>query len=157
MNFANNKNSKRFIQLFIMFLPILLFAVLIYNFGFRNRAFEKVIINGTEFAVETADTFIKRANGLSGREELKPNQGMLFIFGRSGIHGFWMKDMKFSIDIIWIKSGKIIGFEKNMPPAKSNGELPVYYPPSEVDSVLEVIAGTVDKFKFMAGDGVEVL
>src|SRR5947208_11440214 len=47
-------------------------------------------------------TTLFRSRGLQGKEGLKKNEGMLFIFEQDGLHRFWMKDMKFPIDIIWI-------------------------------------------------------
>lgn len=44
----------------------------------------------------------ERERGLSGRESLAPTEGMLFVFPESGYHAFWMKDMQFPIDIIWV-------------------------------------------------------
>ncbi|MBI2591131.1 MAG: DUF192 domain-containing protein [Candidatus Brennerbacteria bacterium] len=144
---------QRYIQLIILFLPLFLLAILIYgyDYGSRDRSFEKVVINGTEFTVDIADTPDKREKGLSGQPGLAEDMAMLFIFEHPGIYGFWMKDMKFPIDIIWIKNNKIIGFEKNIPP-KSYPK--AFYPELEVDMVLEVTAGTVDKFNFMVGDAV---
>lgn len=51
---------------------------------------------------EIADTPEKKARGLSGRAALGENEGMLFVFEKPGIYSFWMKDMNFPIDIIWL-------------------------------------------------------
>jgi len=78
--------------------------------------------------------------GLGGITELSEAEGMLFVFNQPVKPIFWMKDMKFAIDLYWIKSGKIIGVEKNMlPPATGDTEsLQKYYAPSFVDMVLEI-------------------
>lgn len=95
--------------------------------------------------VEIADTILSRERGLSGRGELKKGHGMLFIFGVAAKHGFWMKDMKIPLDIVWIKGNKIVGVTEQVYPdfEKSFWQLPIYYPPEAVDKVLEVPAGTV--------------
>lgn len=67
-----------------------------------------VEIGGTRVAVSIADTPEERSQGLSGRAPLAENEGMLFIFPEDGKHGFWMKDMRFSIDIIWLSSEDVV-------------------------------------------------
>ena len=68
----------------------------------------KVTIGNTIFSVEVASTTIEQARGLSGRAGLKNNEGMLFLFNSAGVQNFWMKDMNFPIDIIWIGGGKVL-------------------------------------------------
>lgn len=61
-------------------------------------------------AVELADDAEKRRQGLMFRETLEPDHGMLFVFPRSGIHPFWMKNTYISLDIIHIDSRlKVVG------------------------------------------------
>lgn len=62
----------------------------------------RVTINGATVRVEVADTPRERTQGLSGRESLSRDHGMLFVFDEPGTPGFHMKDMHFSIDIIWL-------------------------------------------------------
>lgn len=119
--------------------------------------------------VEAADTPQKKQQGLSGREKLNDNQGMLFDFPNDdgARPGFWMKDMLFDLDIIWIKnnpstsSGRIISITPNVPaPFKDKGlgikdkHLPLYYPPDEIDQVLEVNAGWSRENEVEVGDEV---
>lgn len=93
--------------------------------------------------VQVADTVKTRMQGLSGREQLASDEGMLFIFPFSGKHGFWMKDMNFDLDIIWTRENKIIGISENVkkPEASSFASLETVYPPEPADSVLEVNSG----------------
>ncbi|MDO8518376.1 MAG: DUF192 domain-containing protein [bacterium] len=58
--------------------------------------------------VEVASTPAQRQLGLSGRASLAAGKGMLFVFTQPNEHGFWMKDMHFSIDIIWADSAGVI-------------------------------------------------
>lgn len=98
------------------------------------------------------------AQGLSGRQSMTDQQGMLFDFSGSGKTrpGFWMKDMKFNLDFIWIKNKKIIGITDDVPVScqlsAANCQLPVYYPPSTVDMVLEVNAGWSEKYGIKVND-----
>lgn len=58
--------------------------------------------------LETVDNNQDRVRGLSGREYMLTNQGMLFVFDQPGNHCIWMKDMNFPIDIVWIDENKIV-------------------------------------------------
>lgn len=113
----------------------------------------QIQIDNKIITVEIADTVISREQGLSGRNELPKDHGMLFRFPFSARHGFWMRDMKFPIDIIWIKNNKVIGISKQAHPdfEKSFWQLPIYYPPESVDTVLEVSAGLTDLYSWQIG------
>lgn len=108
--------------------------------------------------VEIADNDATREQGLSDREKLDEGKGMLFEFTNTDVHqpGFWMKDMLFSIDIIWINNGKVIGIQANAPLPPQDADLPVYYPPSDVTQVLEVPAGWSAKNNVVVGDNVKL-
>ena len=118
-----------------------------------------VLIGAHSFDAEIADTLTTRNKGLSGRPSLPPNSAMLFVFGIPGAYGFWMKDMRFPIDIVWMRKGKIIGFAENVQPepGKNILRLQSYYPPSAVDRVLEINAGLVKQHGFTVGDAVRIV
>ena len=146
-------------------LTFLIFIVILI-FGFAN-AIIKIVkkdlaiikINETIFEVEVADTILGRAKGLSGRKTLEENKGMLFLFKEPSKQSFWMAGMNFPLDIIWISGNEIVDISKNIqPPSVSwrSGELPAIVSPSmEVDKVLEIPAGSADKFDIKAGDKLE--
>ena len=110
----------------------------------------RVKLSNTTFTVDLANNEYLREKGLSGREFLSFDHGMLFIFPTSGIYSFWMKEMKFSIDIIWIdQNWKIVAIKPNASPET--------YPRSFVSAspakyVLEIPAGTADYLSLKAGD-----
>ncbi len=67
--------------------------------------------------VELAITPEQRERGLSGHKPLAINEAMLFVFDTPGKYGFWMKDMLFSIDMIWLSAeGKVVYIEKSVAP-----------------------------------------
>ena len=112
-------------------------------------------IGNNKFEIEIADNAILQARGLSGRESLPENQGMLFIFDGPAIQNFWMAGMKFPLDIIWIHGDKVAGFAENVPPVAG---IPKIYPsPEPVDKVLEINAGLVKKLGIKIGDRVIAL
>lgn len=65
-----------------------------------------------------ADNICKKTTGLSGKAELKADEGMLFLFDKAGNYGFWMKDMNFPIDIVWLgEDFTVLGVEKDLKPS----------------------------------------
>ncbi len=105
-------------------------------------------------SAEVARSLPEKVRGLSGRPPLKAGQGMLFVYDRPQVIGIWMKDMKFSLDILWFHEGRIVKIEKNAPPLKPVGPERVY---SAIgDMVLEVPAGFADGNKVREGDPVQV-
>ena len=67
-----------------------------------------VTVNGLVLVTDISVTNEQRTKGLSEKDDLAENEAMLFVFGNEAKHTFWMKDMKFPIDIIWIDSDKTI-------------------------------------------------
>jgi hypothetical protein len=75
-------------------------------------------IGGKTIKVELARSPQEKEVGLSGRQSLPPDQGLLFIFDKPRYYPFWMKDMKFPIDIVWLdKNGFVIDITKNLQPS----------------------------------------
>ncbi|MBI2075582.1 MAG: DUF192 domain-containing protein [Candidatus Harrisonbacteria bacterium] len=116
----------------------------------EREASERITIGGAEFAVEVASTAYARMQGLSGRAALQEGHGMLFLFAPPERVGFWMKDMRFPIDMIWIAGNRVIGIEANASPDDSPSRT-IYYPPQDVDAVLEVSAGSAARYGILIG------
>lgn len=87
--------------------------------------------------LEIAATPEGRALGLGKRESLPEGKGMLFLFPSASQYGFWMKDMRFPIDIIFLRSGRVISVERSVSPSDRR----IITPPEAADQVLEVNAG----------------
>ncbi len=78
---------------------------------------DTMTLGSTTIRVEIADTEIERAQGLSGRSRLGKKEGMLFVFEKPGYYRFWMKEMNFPLDIIWIsREQKIVDIIPNLAP-----------------------------------------
>ena len=105
-------------------------------------------------SVDVVDTPLLRMRGLSGRPGLAPEEGMLFLFETPQIQSFWMKDMRFEIDILWIRGGHIVGITPNLPLPKSPRDLPQFASPVPCDVVLEVRAGAAKRWGLLLGDTV---
>ncbi len=123
--------------------------------GERSGNIQYVNIAGQNLKVDLALTEAEQEQGLSGRQSLNENEGMLFVFDTPGKYAFWMKDMNFPLDIIWIgENMQVVYIKKNALP-----ELyPETYGPGLNDGdakyVLEVTAGFSDKNNLKVGDNV---
>jgi len=102
---------------------------------------------------ELADTAERQQRGLSGRPYLADGQGMLFRYDEPGRHAFWMPDMHFDIDILWIRAGRIAHVEANVPHSDART---IYRPREPAELVLEVPAGSAARRGWRVGDSVEV-
>ena len=104
-----------------------------------------VTVGDASFTVELAATPEERSKGLSGRPTLAAGTGMLFIFKQEGSYAFWMKDMRFPLDMVWIDAQcLVVDITRNAPPPgpeQALSDLPTYGPSAPVVYVLEINAG----------------
>jgi len=120
-----------------------------------SPASPQLTLGQTTISVEIADTPQTRAQGLSGRKALPENTGMLFMFPQVGLPTFWMKDMVFALDFIWINKGQIVQIHKNIPPPSDPTDPPQVITPDYASLwVLEVPAGFIDNHNISVGDTV---
>ena len=90
--------------------------------------------------------------GLMNHTSLAETEGMLFVFEENDIHNFWMKNMKFGIDIIWMNDGfDVIHIEENVPTCLNN-PCETYGPSTHSKYVLEVQEGFVEKHNIKLND-----
>ncbi|MDO8655120.1 MAG: DUF192 domain-containing protein [bacterium] len=139
-------------SLIIIGIIILLGASAVFLLKKKDVGTERQIIRigNQELSVEIADTIAKQVRGLSGHQPLKENEGMLFMYENPRVLSFWMKDMRFPIDIIWIDEHKnIVGIASDISPdtfpQTFSSAVPVQY-------VLEVSAGWAEFHGVVAGD-----
>ncbi len=144
-----------FILLFILF-AVIVTVYLGWPYKYFLETSNKICIEDKAcFYAEIADTLSEREKGLSGRQTLGNDKGMLFIFESETIPGFWMKDMNFPLDIIWIDNNmKIVGIEKTLGPCEEGKECPVIYPDKQIKYVLEIKSGLSDIYGFEEGNSV---
>lgn len=101
----------------------------------------KITFAGVTLTVELATTPAEQEQGLSDRNSMPPDQGMLFVFSQEAQWGFWMHEMRFPLDIIWFNASRQAVFiEQNLPPCTPSA-CPVYTPIANAMFVLEVNAG----------------
>jgi uncharacterized membrane protein (UPF0127 family) len=107
-----------------------------------------------KFEVFIADEPHEQTRGLSGRDRLEEYQGMLFFMNEIKHHTFWMKDMKFDIDIIWIKDHYVVDVDRNVSSAPHR-QLDLQTPLEPANIVLEVNAGLAERYGIDVGDYIE--
>ncbi|MEW5758655.1 MAG: DUF192 domain-containing protein [Candidatus Omnitrophota bacterium] len=133
----------------IILLIILILCLSVFALG--NKPGRKVCFDNDCFEFELANTDYKRYYGLMFRKFLDIDKGMLFVFDKEDQHKFWMKNMNFPLDIIWIaKDKKIVDIHKNALPCKNNCESLI--PGKKAKYVLELNSGVVDRSNIKIGD-----
>ncbi len=117
-----------------------------------SKSIQSVLVGTTTVSVELAQTEEKIIRGLSGRESLLPDHGMLFVLPREFPAPFWMKEMNFPIDIIWIsRTKRVVHIEHSLSPQT----YPQTFAPTEnALYVLEVPAGFSQSHAVRVGDPV---
>jgi hypothetical protein len=118
----------------------------------------RVVIGGVAFDAEVADTSAKRVRGLSGRESLPEQTGMLFVFEFGSVSSFWMKGMRFPLDFVWIGSECVVAdVTENVPnpaPDTADALLPLYRPDAPSSFAFEIKAGEIEALGIEVGDEV---
>lgn len=118
-------------------------------------------IGGHRIVAEVARTAAEQSRGLGGRDGLAPGTGMLFPYTEARRWPFWMKDMRFDIDIVWIRDGRIVDISRFVPAPRAGASsavetLRTFEPAEPADTVLEVTAGTANARGWKVGDRVAV-
>lgn len=124
-------------------------------FGRTTAPKTNVSIRGLTVEAEVAANSGSRKKGLSKKDSIPFNQGMLFAFENPGQYGIWMKDMRFAIDILWLdENKKIVDIAVDVPPqpGRRDLELAVYKPSHSAKYVLEINAGLVNLNGIQVGD-----
>lgn len=136
-------------------LGIFIITVIFYGFFSSSKKnkldylYKKIdiTIGNSVFKAEIADTPALLEQGLSGRASIDEDYAMLFVFPTPGQHKFWMKDMNFPIDIIWLnKYKKIVHIEKNLSP---NTYPRAFGPDTDTVYVLEIKSGKADQLDLL--------
>lgn len=118
--------------------------------GSRFHTEKFLVIGEVDVEIEIVESVKDRVKGLSGRESLEPNTGMLFVFSRTDHHAIWMKDMLFNIDIIWLSDSlNVVHIEENVSP---NTYPKQFVPKKQARYVLEVPAGFVERYGIKIND-----
>ncbi len=116
----------------------------------------KVTINNFDLTVHLAMTNEQIIKGLVIKDQLKENEGMLFVYQLPAKYTFSMRGMKFPIDIIWLDNArKVIHIEHSLEPCPSDIDCPKYIPSAAALYVLETIAGFSNRHDVKIGTQID--
>jgi uncharacterized membrane protein (UPF0127 family) len=118
---------------------------------------EKLACFGSDcLKLDIADSDAKRTMGLMNRDMILEDEGMFFVFDSPAMYKFWMKNMKFSIDMIWLNENyTVTHIDKAVMPC-STEPCETYSPDTPAKYVVEVKAGIADKLNIEVGDKAEI-
>lgn len=125
----------------------------------RDRANVAILVGSKQLSVEVVSSAQSHTLGLSNRDAIGAD-GMLFVFPREAKYSFWMKDMRFDLDFVWIANGSIVAIDPQIQhPAigVSVSNLDSYAPPVPVIAMLEVPAGFAQQQGLKVGDSVTLV
>ena len=114
----------------------------------------EIEINGTKIMAEIAESSGEKAKGLSGRESLEYDRGMVFSYNKPLIPNFWMKGMEIPLDFVWLMDDKIVDITPNVP-KELGPNYRYYFPKTSVNRVLEVNSGFCQKNGLKIGQSVK--
>jgi len=138
---------------FLIGIGLIAFIGFIFWSG-RNFESKRINVSGHYLRTWIADDPAEQAHGLSGKKSMANDRGMLFILPVEKITSFWMKDMKFSLDFIWIDNGTIVDIDTNVPPCQPGQDCPTISPQSPINYVLEVNSGWIAANNISIGQSV---
>ena len=121
-----------------------------------DRQLNALRVGEQTLGVEIADSAEEWSQGLSGREKLAEDEGMLFVFDDQVRRSFWMRQMRFSLDMMFIRDGRINEIVRNVPaPSGSQDGTEIRVQSQETaDWVLEVNSGWAQEHGVKVGDEV---
>lgn len=126
-------------------------------FGDGQPALRTIVadINGTAITLEVADDPDERTDGLSRRDSLADDAGMLFVWDEETSHTLWMKEMRFDLDFIWLDTEKrVVSIDADVPvqPDADDTDLVLYRPNGPVLYAIELEAGEAARLGVAVGD-----
>lgn len=149
--------NKTKIKIFIGIIAIII-VVILANYvlsemiALNGNRIDHVYVRNILVKAEVVNTDSRVQKGLGGRASLPDGRGMLFEMPDNDTQHFWMKRMQFSLDIIWIENGRVIGCEKNISPQDPR----IFSSPGNAGYVLEVPAGFCDRYNVVVNDEVKI-
>lgn len=141
------KEAKLIVALLVAFCAVL-YYFFTYIYSVHGNKIIRINVKGQAIYAEVVSTEEKRALGLGGRSNLCSSCGMFFEFQAAGKYAFWMKGMRFPLDIVWLRNGEVVYVEKNIKPSFAG----MLNPNKDADVVLEFNAGSVAKLGIEVGD-----
>ena len=136
---SNGKSYIIFASVLFLHFSFITEGALAQEFSYAHATV--ITPKGVSIPVEVSDTPEKRSLGLGKRDKLENGWGMLFVFEKRIPHSFWMKNMRFPIDIIWLENQRIVELAVNVPPPQEGESPKVMEPRLPSNFVLELESG----------------
>jgi len=148
------KSYKKFLYA-LFFGALIIVAAFALQFNSEESVSSTTVeINEQIFRVEIAESASERVQGLSRRETLAEDEGLLFIFPEEDLHGIWMKDMFFALDIAWISEDlEIVHIEEMVSP---DTYPEAFYPNVPASYVLELNESVFESKGIGLGDTIVI-
>jgi len=138
----NRQIKNKILLTFVSILAIVFFILYFFDLTHSNPQMVIRTINNSPIELEYAKTNNQQQLGLSNRKSMPANHAMLFMFLKEQPLFFWMHNMKFPIDIIWLDGAcKIIDISPSQQPCEENKSCPVISPKGNAKFVLETVSG----------------
>ncbi len=118
-------------------------------FFYRTESLSVAEFGGVSLRIEYALSETEREKGLGGRDNIPKDYGMLFVFPKDDLYGFWMKDTLVPLDIFWLDNkGQVVSMALEV----ATSTYPhVFYPMAPARYVLETIAGFAREHSITTG------
>ena len=143
------------VSIIVLILLLLFGGIFYFQYAKTNLYNKTITIDKQTFNIQVVQKPLEMERGLSGRTKIADDQGMLFLFENKGDHAFWMKEMNFPLDMIFLDDNKIVSITQNAPaPTSPTSSLPLYRSAQPANKVLEINAGLSKKYDFKVGDTV---
>lgn len=145
------------IRLILGTVVVLFLLIILITFFLSRQTGTTVKVADEKFKVKVAKTDKEKQIGLSDTKKLGEKDGMLFVFDKADKYSFWMREMDFPIDIIYIKGDEVVEVIENAPaPTSDESDLPIYQSSADADRVLEVNSGVAKKYNITKGTKIEI-
>jgi len=129
-------NSRKSLSILII-VAVFMAGMLFYRLSDHGNNIKTISVNGIEFKAEIVKSEAEMSLGLGKRKSLCRKCAMLFEFSKAGDYSFWMKDMEFALDIIWIEGDRVVYVAENISADYDKSIRPAI----KANRVLEINAG----------------
>ncbi len=137
----------------IIVIAILILAGLSLKTKPQSDTKKLTVSNKVTLEVTVANTDKTRTKGYSNHPEISYNEGLLFVFPSADTYQFWMKDMLFDLDFIFIRDKRVVYLLENIKaPINNDGQIEYAISPKPFDQLLEVKAGFIEKYQIKIND-----
>jgi uncharacterized membrane protein (UPF0127 family) len=138
-------------RIYILFITPVVLVLFLFGIWLNNyKPSDNLLLGSHKYSLIIAKTPASQEKGLGDRNSLPQNQGMLFAYQGQALYCFWMKDMRFSLDMIWVNSDKKVVYIKQ--DVSPNSYPKAFCSPNLAEYVIELNAGQVQAAGIYTGE-----